>query len=451
MPGANQGSDRTAAECGFGPGQPPRPRNEFGIHEDPNTGFGLSCQLDEAEEGDNEPYHRYGGGWEAGSAVSRPVEGGERGGNEQVIRFDPPPQGSIEEAMEETPGRQRQGIERRRRPRMTTVGSPTVEVLHGGEASGSMTHFVARYLATGVYGVQSTNTLRAKAQDLAAFAGWFRHVNGHAEVTDWMPRDTQTYLAGLQAAGKSPATVNRIFSSIRHFARWVHAQPGSLFVRHGMPTRGVNELYLEEATCKKFSRLDMHRILRAADGLVNTSTHGKQRPRRARALLAVLYHTGLRISELLAARMEQYDGRYLIAVKRKGRGWTNKVYLAHGARVALDDYIATERVRDTGRFATSILFVAERTGMPWASNRAREALRRIGQEAGKHRGKAIDLRPHRLRNTFAAEYRDKTGSDTETARALGHTSLQYVGRYARKTDTEREAAIDEIFRDTTET
>ena len=221
--------------------------------------------------------------------------------------------------MEEAPGQQ-QGMERRRRPQMTTVGSPTVQLLRGGDASGSMARLIAHYLSTEVYGIQSTNTLRAKAQDLAAFARWFRFVNGHVEVIDWMPRDTQTYLAGLQTAGKSPATVNRVFSSIRHFARWVHAQPGSLLVRHGMPTRGVKEVYLEEAGCKKFSRLDMHRILRAADGLVDTSTHGKQRPRRARALLAVLYHTGLKISELLAARIEQYDGRYLVAIKRKGRG-----------------------------------------------------------------------------------------------------------------------------------
>ena len=105
--------------------------------------------------------------------------------------------------MEETPGQHQQGLERRRPTRMTTGGSPKVEVLRGGEATGSMARLVAHYLSTEVCGVQSGNTLRAKGQDLAAFASWFCHVNGHGDVTDWMARDTQTYLAGLQTAGKS--------------------------------------------------------------------------------------------------------------------------------------------------------------------------------------------------------------------------------------------------------
>ncbi len=54
-------------------------------------------------------------------------------------------------------------------------------------------------------------------------------------------------------------------------------------------------------------------------------------------------------------------------------------------------------------------------------------------------GKAVPmtLHPHQLRHTFGALYREASGSDTETAAALGHAGLQYVGRYVRKTDNER--------------
>ena len=87
-----------------------------------------------------------------------------------MIRFDPPPRGSIEGAMEEAPGQHQQGLERRRPTRMTTGGSPRVEVLREGEATGSMARLIAHCLSTEVYGVQSGNTLGAKGQDLAAFA-----------------------------------------------------------------------------------------------------------------------------------------------------------------------------------------------------------------------------------------------------------------------------------------
>lgn len=320
-----------------------------------------------------------------------------------------------------------------------------IELIGAAKASHSLAQLIVRYLATEVHGVQSDHTLRAKTQDLTAFARWFLHVNGHAEVADWVSRDTQAYLTSLESVGRTPSTINRAFASIRHFARWAQSQPGSIFARHGLPTRGVKELRLEESSCKKFSRIEMHRLLRAADSLVALPQRVTQRPRRARALLMVLYYTGLRISEVLVADLKQYSGRYLIGVKRKGRGWTNKVYLALAARDALDDYIKSERPQDAEKLENTTLFLAERTGLPWTSNRAREALRRIGQEAGKHHGQAIDVHPHRLRHTFAAEYRDKTGSDTETARALGHTSLQYVGRYARRSDGEREMTIDALF------
>lgn len=70
---------------------------------------------------------------------------------------------------------------------------------------------------------------------------------------------------------------------------------------------------------------------------------------------------------------------------------------------------------------------------------------KLGQEADKHSGQIIAVHPHRLRHTFGAEHKDKSGSDTETASALGHASLRYVGRYVRKSDTEGEAALESIF------
>lgn len=70
----------------------------------------------------------------------------------------------------------------------------------------------------------------------------------------------------------------------------------------------------------------------------------------------------------------------------------------------------------------------------------------LAQEANKHRDdeRKIAVHPHRLRHTFGAWYRDKTGSDTETAAALGHMSIKYVGIYATRSRAEREAVLDEM-------
>lgn len=72
-------------------------------------------------------------------------------------------------------------------------------------------------------------------------------------------------------------------------------------------------------------------------------------------------------------------------------------------------------------------------------------LKHIADEASKHSpDNPIEIHPHRLRHTFGAEFREKSGSDTETQQALGHVSLKHVGRYVRKTQQEREEMMEEI-------
>ena len=168
-------------------------------------------------------------------------------------------------------------------------------------------------------------------------------------------------------------------------------------------------------------------------------------PKHTRALFALLYTTGLRVSELIDLKRYQYDGRYLRDVKRKGRGRTRGLYLISETRAYLDDYLAHERAHDDPRGIFDPLFLTDSKGCPLRRQRIRESLMKLGQEAGKHSGQVIAVYPHRLRHTFGSEYRLKTGSDTETASALGHASLKYVGRYVRKTDAEREQALETIF------
>jgi hypothetical protein len=53
-----------------------------------------------------------------------------------------------------------------------------------------------------------------------------------------------------------------------------------------------------------------------------------------------------------------------------------------------------------------------------------------------------------IRHTFGSDIREKTGSDSETARLLGHTSIKYVGRYTRATDQERAELLESRCRTT---
>jgi integrase/recombinase XerD len=311
----------------------------------------------------------------------------------------------------------------------------------------SLAFWAAKYLAEEVYGIQAANTLDAKSRDLAAFVRWFVEMNGTGDIGQWMPRDTQAYLNILESHSKASTTINRVFATLRRFARWAYEQPGGLFEASGLPTRGIKELAVDEPDCQKLDKRDVHRLFKAADRLVLTETRADQRPRRNRAILAMLYYTGLRVSELTALGRQQYDGRYLINVKRKGKARSKGVYVGTECRKALDDYLRHERPLDVpvAEEPSGALLTSRGSSSPLTRQMIGLILGRIAQEANKHDGTgSLDIHPHRLRHTFGAEYRQRTGSDTETATALGHASLNYVGRYVRKTQIEREEVIDSM-------
>ena len=177
----------------------------------------------------------------------------------------------------------------------------------------------------------------------------------------------------------------------------------------------------------------------------------RARTRRNLALLGVLYYSGLRVSEVIDLTRAQYDGAALCDVARKGGRQARKLVLHPECARLIDDYLAHERGRDVADLnsttsdigatdASRSLFVSARTGGRVDRVRIGRMLARLAERATSTPGYtvgAFSVHAHRLRHTFGAAYRAASGSDTETAAALGHAGLQYVGRYVRQTDAER--------------
>lgn len=317
-----------------------------------------------------------------------------------------------------------------------------VLVPHGTQ--NSFLEWVRKYLESEVYGIQSKHTLEAKVRDISGFTNWFMDFNGHSQIENWHARDTQAYLSQLGKLGRAATTINRAFASLRRFARWCHEQPSSPF-KNGLPTRGIKEIAVDEPDCKKLSQRELHRLFKAADNLVLIEKRQNARPRRDRAILHLLYYTGLRVSELTALKRSQYDGKYLHEVNRKGKTRSKAIYLSTACRTSLDDYLNHERTQDDNSSDTPALLLSSKSQSFLGRDQVFRILAHIAEEANKHaKDNPIKIHPHKLRHTFGAEFRDKTGSDTETQQALGHVSLKYVGRYVRKTQEEREAILESI-------
>ena len=331
-------------------------------------------------------------------------------------------------------------------PEPQSAGATIVVSNSAGSALG---HLASRYLHQEVFGVQAQATFAAKAHDLELFVTWMQGASGAGAV--WIKQDTVDFLRDLERRGRAAATINRALATLKAFAAWIYAQPGNMLQAYGLPTVGVSGKSLDPPSCRKLSDLDVRRLVRAAAMLTHTRTAKNQRPWRDRAILAVLLHTGLRVSEMVRLTPSQYTGKSFLRVRRKGRAETPVVHVPTDCRNAIDEYLTRERGRDTSAAvpeALQSLFLA--TGAEAGQALDRRHINRlldiVARESHKNHADAPQsIHPHQLRHTFGAKHREMWGSDTETAAALGHTGIQHVGRYTRKTDEERAAMVEGMF------
>ena len=112
------------------------------------------------------------------------------------------------------------------------------------DAGHSLGHRAARYLAVRVCG-RAPNTVAAKARDLATFIEWFLGERGHGDISLWVEIHTRHFLRHLEGQGRQPTTINRALCTLKHFARWVHDQPGAVrrMRRHPDDSKSESEGY----------------------------------------------------------------------------------------------------------------------------------------------------------------------------------------------------------------
>lgn len=159
----------------------------------------------------------------------------------------------------------------------------------------------------------------------------------------------------------------------------------------------------------------MSRLLRAPSNRAPTGI-------RNRALLTLLYRTGLRISEALALRPKDVDRKAGTVRVLHGKGDKARVVgMDPEAFAALDRWLD---VRSTCNIAAATVFCTLK-GRPVSSAYVRAFLVRVARRAG------IDKRVHAhgLRHTFAAEMRTEGKEIGIISKALGHSSIATTARY----------------------
>ncbi|HEX4748734.1 MAG TPA: site-specific tyrosine recombinase XerD [Bryobacteraceae bacterium] len=248
----------------------------------------------------------------------------------------------------------------------------------------------------------SANTLDAYRRDLASFAVFIKDVSLQSVTLETLRR----YVDKLQVRKLSNRSVARQITTLRGFFGFlteegeVKTNPAELLVA---PKFG-NAL-------PKF--LSAHQV----DGLLQAPESGRV-GLRDRAMLELLYATGLRVSELIQLRVSDLDESEGV-VRVIGKGNKQRlVPVGREALAAISDYCAGQRPQLLKGRSSRYLFVTAR-GTRMTRQGFWKLLRGHGNSAGMFR----NLSPHVLRHTFATHLLEG-GADLRSVQVmLGHADV----------------------------
>ncbi|MEO6698649.1 MAG: site-specific tyrosine recombinase XerD [Paraperlucidibaca sp.] len=255
----------------------------------------------------------------------------------------------------------------------------------------------------------SPHTRSAYVSDTAALANWAAPKALTALTTD----DLAAYLASTQVMQKSPRSIARLQSALRHCWRGLLAR-GSVV---SDPTIGLDTPRIGRSLPKDLSEADVDALLAVPD--VQTAIG-----LRDKAMLELLYACGLRVSELVGLPLAalSLQAGYL---RVRGKGQKERlVPMGENAVIWLQRYINEARVELARDISVPALFVTAR-----GSGMTRENFWHLIKRYALLANISTSVSPHTLRHAFATHLLNH-GADLRVIQLLlGHSDLSTTQIY----------------------
>lgn len=262
------------------------------------------------------------------------------------------------------------------------------------------------------------HTVAAYSADLADFANWAEERGAAWDAVDRSA--LRAYLAALQARGLSRRTCARKLSALRAFYRIMHRDG---YISRD-PMTGVRSPKAERPL-PNFLTPDQAAALAGASG------GDEPQALRDRALVELLYGSGLRVSEAVSLNLGQVDAALREAVVAGKGGKTRVVVIGEAALAALSEW--TERGRPLlARSPEQRALFLNRLGTRLSDRSARTIVEQWRARAGLPER----ISPHTLRHSFATHLLDGGADLRVVQELLGHASLNSTQIYTHVTQSE---------------
>lgn len=274
----------------------------------------------------------------------------------------------------------------------------------------------------------SDNYQLSTRQSLEGFAEWLLHAKKVGDPRAVTTAQITEYLGFRKKGGLAAASIKLIVVAIKIFFRFLQS-------RHQIERDVADVLPLPRAERYLPETLNEAQV----EQLLNSIQTDQPLGLRDRAIIELLYASGLRISELTNARLEHLHlEEHIIRVTGKGNK-TRLVPVGTKACEAIEHYLRTERPLFVKRRTGSELFLSIR-GTKLTTTRCWQILK----ERAKYAGLEENVYPHLMRHSFATHLLTNGADLRVIQEMLGHADISTTQIYTH-VDQDRLKAVHHKF------
>jgi integrase/recombinase XerC len=250
-------------------------------------------------------------------------------------------------------------------------------------------------------------TVKSYKTDLEEFSSFLRK-NGKSTFSEIDRKDIRSFMGELLSYGYKKSSVSRKLSAIKSFCKFLEKNK----IIKGNPSVSIKTPKAEKYIPSFLSEEEVRRML-------DFSALDKELDVRNKAILELLYATGIRAAELVNLDLSMFDEKVKL-LRVYGKGKKERIIpVAKAAFQALNRYISESRGYKEGA-----LFLSK------SGKRLTERdLQRIVKKAIVKVATLNQMSPHTMRHTFATHLLNRGANLRAVQELLGHASLSTTQIY----------------------
>ncbi len=258
----------------------------------------------------------------------------------------------------------------------------------------------------------ATNTSSAYIRDVVQFEEFVKD-RGVTDIEDATNADVVAFLMELKTKGSSKSTVNRKLASVRTYFAFLQKKMGL----ENNPTDNIKSPKIEKKAMEYLQIEEIERLMELPDDT--------DKGIRDKAMLELLYATGIRASELIDMDIADINLRMGFVTCQGENIRPRIIPVGRMARNAVEKYVEESRNRLTRSNEEERHLFVNFQGKPFT----RQGLWKVLKEYGDMAGFSINLTPQVIRNSFAIHML-QNGADLKSLQELmGHEDISATQVY----------------------